>query len=126
MSKERQKQAATKITDYRHYHLSGDLDNSLQGRVGEVIHQFENNMSQSVEDLQREIQEEEEKSKKMQQEAEVLRLKSRLEQERLKQAEWESAIQQLQQARDTREKEHHEAMKRMKDMTKEATDQVSQ
>ena len=33
--------AAAKITDFRRYHLSGDLHDTLQGRVDNRITQFE-------------------------------------------------------------------------------------
>ena len=38
---ERPKCAASKVTDYRRYHLSGDLDETVQGRVKSVRDKFE-------------------------------------------------------------------------------------
>ena len=38
---ERPKQAATKVRDYRKYHLSGDLDKHIRGKVGQVVSQIE-------------------------------------------------------------------------------------
>ena len=39
---DRQHRAASKVTDYRKYHLSGDLDQVLQGRVSGAVTLFEN------------------------------------------------------------------------------------
>ena len=95
----RPKRAAAKITDYRHYHLSGDLDTTLQGRVGTWVTQFE--MATPQDDLIKELEVEKENSRKLQEELENTRLQSEIENEKLKQKQWQAAIQQL---RDTKEK----------------------
>ena len=60
---DRPKRAATKVTDFRRYHLSGDLDKQLQGWVDSRVIQFE--MASPVEELQKELEEERGNSKKM-------------------------------------------------------------
>ena len=60
---DRPKRAATKVTDFRRYHLSGDLDKQLQDRVDSRVTQFE--MASTVEELQKELEKERENSKKM-------------------------------------------------------------
>ena len=53
---DRPRHAATKITDYRKYHLSGDLADTLQGRVDSQITQFE----MSAEELKAQLESEKE------------------------------------------------------------------
>ena len=89
---ERTKRAASKVTDYRRYHLSGDLNTSLVGKVGEAVSRIEDKMTQSAEEMKQLLQEKEEKSKKLQQDAELMQLQNKLEAEKLKQAEWQATI----------------------------------
>ena len=87
---DRPKRAATKVTDFRKYHLSGDLDHHLQGRVDSQITQFE--MTTNVDELQKELEEEREHSKKMMADLEAMRIRNQLEAEKLKQKQWQEAI----------------------------------
>ena len=67
---DRPKRAATKVTDFRKYHLSGNLDQELQGRVDSRINQFE--MSTNTDDLERELEEAREHSCKLKEDAETM------------------------------------------------------
>ena len=79
---ERPRQAATKVTDFRKYHLSGDLDITLQGRVDTRISQFE--MAKTQEELQKQLEEEKAQSKQMLEEVEFMKIQNELEAEKLK------------------------------------------
>ena len=79
---ERPKCAATKVTEFRQYHLSGDLDNTIKGLVDNRVSQFE---MATMEKLKQSLEGEKEQSKKMQEEAEVQRIQNELELEKLKQ-----------------------------------------
>ena len=79
---DRQKRTASKVTDYRRYHLSGDLDQVVQGKVSEVVEQIEaHNMSTNIipedatpEQLQELLKEQKDNSAKLQQQLETMRL----------------------------------------------------
>ena len=122
---ERPKRAATKISDYRRYHLSGDLDTTLQGKVGEAVNNIEHNMSHDLEELKRLLAEEEEKSKRLQHEAEVMQLQHKLETERLKQEQWNTAMSQLQETKKKMEREHQENLEKMKTIAEETGADIS-
>ena len=119
---ERPRRAASKITDFRRYHLSGDLDISLQGKVGEVVNQFEDIMSHAHEELCQQLAEEEERSRQMQEEVELTRIKNQLEAKKLKQKTWQSAMEQLQLTKEQIEKDHQESREKIKAMAKEVGD----
>ena len=102
--------------------MSGDLNQQLQGRVDARVTHFE--MSQTTEDLQKQIEEEHENSKKLQENAEFLRLQNELEAEKMKQKKWQEAINQLQEAKEHAQAEHEEYLGKLKSMsstTKEDT-----
>ena len=70
---DRPKRAASKVSDYRTYHLSGDLDKTLQGRVEQVIHTLEVSQDTDMSDaekLQRELDEKKAANKLAAQQAE--------------------------------------------------------
>ena len=80
---ERQRRTASKVTDYRKFHLSGDLDEVMQGRVSSAIELFEKtkspNMSQEPigedatnEQLQELLREQQENSTRKQQQMEAM------------------------------------------------------
>ena len=99
---DRQKRAASgKITDYRKYHLSGDLEQVVQGKVSEAIKLLQNthiaNLSEPLiiedstpEQLQELLQQEKDSSAKMQQQVETMKLRNKLEAQWLQQQQWNS------------------------------------
>ena len=81
----RQRRSALKITDYRKYHLSGDLDQVVQGKVSEVVVLLEgadeHTMTstevldeQTPKQLQELLKIQTENSTKLQQQAETMKL----------------------------------------------------
>ena len=110
---DRSKRAATKVTDFFKYHLLGDLDTHLVGRVDDRIHQFE--MSNTTEELQKQLEEERENSRRLQGDLEAMRIRNELEMEKQKQKQWETAKQQLQEVHEQAEREHYRALEEMTD-----------
>ena len=94
---ERPKRAATKVTDFRRYHLSGNLEDEVHGLVGSRITQF--SMSTAAEQLKAQIEAEKENSKRLEEEAQVAELQHQLELEKMKQEEWRTALQKLEEAK---------------------------
>ena len=121
---DRAKRTATKVTDYRRYHLSGDLDNTLQGRVGQVIADWESgedsNMSSEIEKLQQQVAKQKEARRKAEEQLEEMKLRNEMENERLQTEEWELAMTQLKEAREMATKVHEERMNSMKEMMEKA------
>ena len=74
---DRPHRAATKVTDFRRFHLSGDLSDRIEGLVESRIGQFE--MAQSAEQLKQQLEEEKENSRKLQEEIELLRMRNEVE-----------------------------------------------
>ena len=79
---DRQKRSASRVTDYRRYHLSGDLDQIVQGKVSRVVERLETiDMSSrptdettSLEELEQLLQEQKESSSKLQQQMQAMRI----------------------------------------------------
>ena len=127
---ERQRRSASKITDYRKYHLSGDLDKVVQGKVTETVKhlkKFSNMSSSSIdenaspEELQELVNEQKENSSKLQQQVTAMKLRNELEAEKMQQEQWELVIQQLKQTRDQMAQQHEENMDKIKSMAQKAT-----
>ena len=123
---ERPKRTASKVVNFRTYHLSGDLDKELQGRVGQVVNTFEEIYSSTedlsvemseTEKLQKELDEKRAANKLAAQQAEEMRIRNELEEESLKEQEWELAFQQM---RDKREKIASTHKQKMEDLKKMA------
>ena len=75
---DRQRRTATRVTDYRRYHLSGDLEQVVQGKVSGIIEQLQNCESTAMstntapedatpEQLQEWVREQKDNSSKLQQ-----------------------------------------------------------
>ena len=87
---DRQRRSASKIIDYRKYHLSGDLDQVVHGKVSSTIELLQNtilgeqtiNMSldenATPAELQELLKEQRESSNKLQQQAEAMKLRNEL------------------------------------------------
>ena len=128
---DRQRRSASRVTDYRKYHLSGDLDQVLQGRVSNSIDRLEkfhlgamdnhDIEDSSPEELQELLKEQKESSSKLQQQVEAMKLRNELEAEKMQQEQWELAIQQLKQSRDIMAQQHERNKDRIRSMASEAT-----
>ena len=134
---DRQRRTTPKV-DYRKFHLSGDLDTAVQGKVSEAVGLLEktsgsadnsdNRMENDTipedatpEQLQAMLKEQQENSAKLQQQVETMKLRNQLEAEQLHQKQWELAIQELKQAREELNQEHEENMDRIRKMARENT-----
>ena len=139
--------AASKVSDYRTYHLSGDLDDQLQGRVGQVINLWEDSpvhaqdsetnkhntptssptqpgntpIMSDPEALRKELEEKRAANKKAAQQAEEMKLRNELEEEELKKKEWDLAMSQMKEHRAQVSAQHAKTMEDMKKMAAEAT-----
>ena len=117
------KRVANKVSDYRKYHLSGDLDETLQGTVDTRVNQFK--MAKSNEELQKQLEEERAQSKCIMDEMERMKIEHKLETEKLKQKQWQVAMDQLKEAREHAEKEHHKYLEEIKDLAGTARDNTT-
>ena len=137
MCMERPRRPVTKI-NYRKYHLSGDLEQVIQGKVSGAIELIEaphsiperSEASHSAametteiteettqEELQQMLKDRKETSIRMQQQVETMKLRNELEAERLQQEQWALALHQLKQSREKIAQVHEENMERIRNMT---------
>ena len=128
---DRQRRAASKVTDYRRYHLSGDLNQVIQGKVSGAIERLET-MSQgsneeefTPEQLQDRIREHKDNSTRLQQQVETMKLRNELEAEQMQQEQWELAIDQLKKARELMTQQHEANLDRIRNTAHEATQNTS-
>lgn len=128
---DRQRRSASKITDYRKFHLAGDLEQVVQGKVSETIERLEATDSimntpsvgeeETAEQLEQLLKEQRESSARLQQQAETMKLRNALEVERLQEEQWELAISELKNTRETMKRQHEANMDRIHKMTEENT-----
>ena len=116
---DRPKRAATKVTDFRRFHLSGDLEQEVHSILDSRINQFK--MATTAEELQQQLEAEREQSKKLQQDAELMKIQNELEVEKLKQQQWQSALDRLKEAREQVHQEHDKCMEQMKEIAASAS-----
>ena len=119
---DRPKRAATKVTDFRKYHLSGDLDQEIKGLVDNRVQQFK--MS-TAEELKQQLELEKEETRKLQEDAEIMKIRNKLEEEKRKREEWSTAITKLKEARDQAEQEHSKRMEEMEGLSRLTLDKHS-
>ena len=110
------------MTDFRKYHLSADLDQEIKGVVDNRVQQFE--MS-TAEELKQQLELEKEETRKLQEDAEIMRIRNELEEEKRKREEWNTAITKLKEARDQAEQEHSKCMEEMEGLSRLAPDKHS-
>ena len=140
---DRPKRSASKVTNFRTFHLSGDLDTSLQGKVGQVVNAFEDKLSQSdtensphtspdsspkrdmgdAEKLQKELEEKRAATKLAAQQAEEMKLRNELEGEELRQQEWELAMDQMKKKRERMMQLHQAKIEEIKRMTEDTEEE---
>ena len=117
--------AASKVSDYRKYHLSGDLDKQVQGKVGEKINAIENTTMAHLEELtadqlEQKLQAEREEADKLQEQVKLHQLRQQVEEQERKKQEWEVALQQVKEMRDKAAEAYEENLPAMKKMAQEA------
>ena len=105
--------AASKVTDFRKYHLSGDLDQQLEGLVDHRISQFEMAMA---EELRQWLEDEKENSKKLEADTKIMHIQNELELEKLKQQQWKVVLDKLKEAREQAAQEHDKCMQQMQEL----------
>ena len=105
---DRPRQAATKVTDFRKYHLLGDLEEEVQGLVDTRVGQFE--MAKTPEELQWQLEEEKKNSKKIQDSVERAKIHHELEIEKMKQQQWQTALEKIEEAKAQAAKEHSKCL----------------
>ena len=126
---ERQRRSAPRVTDFRKYHLSGDLEEVVQGKVSDTIEHLEATlegvMSRDMSDdnatpeqLQEMLREQKENSSKLQQQVEAMKIRNELEAEKLHQEQWELAMKELQEEREQMMVQHESNVSRIKTMAK--------
>ena len=85
---DQKRHAASKVTDFQRYHLSGDLDQELEGRVSSVRLQFEMAVEipegASPEELQKLLDDQQKEADRLQQEMIQLELRNKIEAESLR------------------------------------------
>ena len=124
---DKEKRAANKVTDYRKYQLSGDLEQVVQGRVSDTIKLLEKStmslmLSEEVdlqEQLQAQLREQKENSAMLQQQVEAMKLQDAVEAEKLQQEQWQEAIKHLKQVRVEVAQEHEDNLQKIRSMGKE-------
>ena len=99
--------------DYHKFHLSGDLNEQVHGHVGSRITQFE--MVKNTEELQQQLEEERENSRKLMEDVEHLRVQNELVLEKLKQQQWQAALEQLKENQGASTQEHQKCMDQIKE-----------
>ena len=119
---DRPKRAATKVTDFRKYHLSGDLNKHIRGQVDSNIRHFE--MVGAVEELKKQLEAEKEHSKKLEEEAECMKVQQELDAEKLRQKQWQVAMKQIKEAWEHAEKEHAQCIEKIKEMAVASREEV--
>ena len=110
---DRPKQAAAKVTDFRRYHLSGDLDQEVKGIVDEQVQHFE---MATADELRQQLEAEKEQNRKLQEDVEIMKIRNKLEVEQLKQHQWKTALETLKQAKEQANQEHDKCMEQMKEL----------
>ena len=120
---DRAKRVATKVTDFRKYHLSGDLGETLRGRVNSHVTQYE--MASEAEILSKELEEAKANYKKMMEEAEIMKIRNKLEIEKLQQEQWQTTIAKLQEARSHAAQEHAKVLEQIQHRSEEAKGKAS-
>ena len=118
---DRPRRGATKVTDFCRYHLSGDLDDQLQGKVGQTVEHFETRMAQLPEDVSSEqlreaITKQRQKDQAQQEELEHMTLRNEYEAGELRKKQLESAMEQLKEAREKMNAEHETSLLKLKEI----------
>ena len=129
---DRPKCTVSRVADYRRYHLSGDLEEMVQGKVIQAINKLslseqQNNgmVEESHSDLTSLVESQNENNLKLQGQVEEMKLRNQLEVGQMQQEQWELAIDQLKMAWQAAAKEHQKNMNTIREMTKISTSTTS-
>ena len=122
------RRSASKVTDFRRYHLSGDLDQVIKGKVSGAVELLETTMSQlklkedaTTEEMEELLKENRDNGAKLQQQVQAMKIRNALEVEKMQNEQWEYAIEQLKQSRELMKKQHEDNMEQLRRMTEEST-----
>ena len=118
---ERPKRAATRVTDFRKFHLSGNLDEEVQGLVDSRVNLFE----MATAELKQKLEQEREASRKIQEDAERAEIQHQIEVERMKQEQWQTAINKLKKAKEHASQEHTKCLEQMDQLAESTMDQTA-
>ena len=111
---DRPKRAAAKVTSFRQFHLSGDPHKHDQPKP-----------MATPEDLQKQLEEERENSKKLHDDVEHLHLQNELEMKKMKQEQWHTALAKLKEAKEHASQEHSKCMDQMAQLATSAMGEAS-
>ena len=123
---------ASKVSDFQRYHLSGELKELVQGKVGTTVSRWEGihtagqadshmeNPQEAQGQLKAELEQRQIQREKLQQQAEEMQLQNEVEKEKMLQLQWETAISQLEEAREAMTQEHQKNLEKMKSICGEA------
>ena len=88
--------AASKVSNFRTFHLSGDLNQEIKGLVDARIEQFD---MTSTEDLRIQLEQEREDNRKLEENVEQAKILNELEIEKMKKQQWQIALDKLKEAK---------------------------
>ena len=101
---ERTKRTASKVGNYRAYHLSGDLGEQIQGKVGQLVNSIE--VMSTNQELEQELEAQREARKHLEEQEEEFKIRHEMDMERLRAKELELSIRHLKEAREKAESVH--------------------
>ena len=121
---ERNKRAVPRITNYRKFHLSGDLEEVISGIVEQSVNRLEpprttamaTPQEHTADNLRQQLEEQKQQSQRMQEQMETMRLRNELESEKMKQEQWETAMTQLKEAREAAAQAHQDSLDKMREL----------
>ena len=111
---ERTRRAASKVTDFRRFHLSGNLEEEVNGLVDYRIEQFE--MALTPEQMKQQVELEKDKSRKMQEDVKRLQMQTEMDTEKMKQEQWRKALEKLKEAREQAAQDHEKCLEEIEAM----------
>ena len=83
-------------------------------------------MAQTAEELQQQLEQEKEQSRKLMEDAELMKLINELKTEKLKQKQWQEAMDQLRETKEHMEQEHAKVLSNIKEMGDNSRQDISQ
>ena len=119
---DRPRQGTTKVTDFRKYHLLGDLDKEVEGIVDSRVNQFE---MATVDEIKQQLQLKRDQSKKLQEDAEIMEMRNEMELEKMKQQQWTTAIEKMKEAREQASQEHEKCMEKINQIVSTAKENAT-
>ena len=124
---ERSKRSASKVGNYRKFHLSGELGDQLQGKVGQLVNTIEDMASHP--ELEQELEVQTEARKALEAQAEEMKLKHEMQVKKLRTKELQLSIQHMTEAKEAAHAAHTRKVQEMEKAMNELktkTDQEAQ